>query len=68
MKRYQYIKPDITILGMKAESLLNVISKPDTEDNTGGGESGPGDGGTGGSSDLAKKFDVWGTWGDDFEQ
>lgn len=67
MKRYQYIKPNITILATKSESLLTTLS-PHAEDKTGGGEKGPEDGGTGGKSDLAKKFDAWSTWDDDFEQ
>lgn len=66
MKKYQYIKPNITILATKTESLLTTLS-PHTEDKTGGEETGPADGGTGGKSDLTKKFDAWSTWDDDFE-
>ena len=66
MKRYLYIKPNITILATKTESLLTTLS-PHTKDNTGGDEKGHTDGGTGGKSDLAKKFDAWSTWDDDFE-
>ena len=47
MKKYQYIKPNITILATKTESLLTTLS-PHTEDKTGGEETGPADGGTGG--------------------
>lgn len=67
MKRYQYIKPNITILATKTESHLTTLSPPHTEDKTGGDEKGPTDGGIGGESDLAKKFDAWSTWDDDFE-
>lgn len=66
MKKYQYIKPNITILATKTESLLTILS-PHTKDNTGGEETGPAYGGTGGNKDLAKKFDAWSTWDDDFE-
>lgn len=66
MKRYQYIKPNITILATKTESLLTILSSH-TEDKTGGNENGPSDGGIGGKTDLAKKFDAWSTWDDDFE-
>ena len=66
MKRYQYIKPNITILATKTESLLTTLS-PHTKDNTNGGVTGPSDGGIGGEKDLAKKFDAWATWDDDFE-
>lgn len=67
MKRYQYIKPNITILATKTESHLTTLSPPHTEDKTGGEETGPAYGGIGGESDLAKKFDAWSTWDDDFE-
>lgn len=67
MKRYQYIKPNITILATKTESHLTTLSPPHTEDKTNGGETGPSDGEIGGESDLAKKFDAWSTWDDDFE-
>lgn len=67
MKKYQYIKPNITILATKTESHLTTLSPPHTKDNTGGDEKGPTDGRTGGKSDLAKKFDAWSTWDDDFE-
>ena len=66
MKRYQYINPNITILATKTESLLTILSSH-TEDKTGGNENGPSDGGIGGETDLAKKFDAWATWDDDFE-
>lgn len=66
MKKYQYIKPNITILATKTESLL-ITPSPHTEDKTGGEETGPAYGGTGGNKDLAKKFDAWSTWDDDFE-
>lgn len=66
MKRYQYIKPNITILATKTESHLTTLS-PHTEDKTGGKETGPAYGETGGNKDLAKKFDAWSTWDDDFE-
>lgn len=66
MKRYLYIKPNITILATKTESHLTTLS-PHTKDNTGGDEKGPTDGGIGGNKDLAKKFDAWSTWDDDFE-
>ncbi len=66
MKRYQYIKPNITILATKTESLLTILSSH-TEDKTGGKEKGLTDGGIGGEKDLAKKFDAWATWDDDFE-
>ena len=66
MKRYQYIKPNITILATKTESLLTTLS-PHTKDNTNGGVTGPSYGGIGGETDLAKKFDAWATWDDAFE-
>lgn len=65
MKKNRYIKPITEVFSTRVEYLLAALSST-TEDNTGGGESGPSDGGTGGSSDLAKEhnYNAWSSWED----
>lgn len=68
MKKKQYMQPHTTMVRLHSECLMLEASKVETTDNTGGGTSGPSNGGNGGSSELAKEhywgedFDVWNTW------
>lgn len=65
MKKNRYIKPITEVVSTRVETLLAVLSST-TDDNTGGGETGPNDGGTGGSGDLAKEhnYNAWSSWED----
>ena len=66
MNKKVYKKPQIFYIPLQTESLLQTLSKPQTTDKTGGGETGPGYGGTGGKDDLSKEhwgsIDSWDSW------
>lgn len=68
MKKKQYMQPHITMVRLHSECLMLETSKVETTDKTGGGTTGPGNGGNGSASELAKEhywgedFDVWNTW------
>ena len=68
MKKKQYMQPHTTMVRLHSESLMVTTSPIITDDYTGGGETGPSNGGDGGASELAKEhywgedFDVWNTW------
>ena len=42
MNKKVYKQPQIFYIPLQTESLLQTLSKPHTNDNTGGGETGPG--------------------------
>lgn len=65
MKKNRYIRPITEVVSTRVEYLLAALSST-TEDNTGGNVEGPSDGGTGGSSDLAKEHNhnAWSSWDD----
>ena len=65
MNKKVYIQPQIFYIPLQTESLLQTLSKPQTNDNTGGGETGPTYGGTGndlGSKEHFNDFDSWDSW------
>lgn len=65
MNKKVYIQPQIFYIPLQTESLLQTFSKPHTTDNTGGGETGPGGGGSGndlGSKEHFNDFDSWDSW------
>lgn len=66
MNKKVYIQPQIFYIPLQTESLLQTLSKPHTNDNTGGKETGPGGGGFGGADELSKEhfndFDSWDSW------
>ena len=66
MNKKVYKQPQIFYIPLQTESLLQTLSKPHTNDNTGGGETGPGYGGTGGEGELSKEhwgsIDSWDSW------
>ena len=66
MNKKIYIQPQIFYIPLQTESLLQTLSKPQTTDKTGGGETGPGGGGFGGEGELSKEhwgsIDSWDSW------
>lgn len=71
MNKKVYIQPQIFIVPLQTESLLQTISNSVNKDNTGGGMSGGGittdkDHPTGGAEELSKEhfndFDSWDSW------
>lgn len=65
MNKKVYIQPQIFFVPLQTESLLQTLSKPHTNDNTGGGETGPTYGGPGndlGSKEHFNDFDSWDSW------
>ena len=66
MNKKVYKQPQIFYIPLQTESLLQVLSKTVTEDDTGGGETGIVYGGFGGADELSKEhfndFDSWDSW------
>ena len=67
MNKKVYKQPQIFYIPLQTESLLQTLSKPQTTDKTGGGETGPRGGDSGGAGDLNSKehwgsIDSWDSW------
>ena len=65
MNKKVYIQPQIFYIPLQTECMLQPFST-ETDDYTGGEETGPEDGGTGGANELSKEhfndFDSWDSW------
>ena len=65
MNKKVYKQPQIFYIPLQTESLLQTFSKTHTTDMSGGGETGPGGGGSGndlGSKEHFNDFDSWDSW------